>query len=87
MATEVVENKPQSVKNIPLIYYNLTQLHCPLQKINGILGEVIGLYADRIYTVEETLKRLRYMKPNDQVSFHTKKAVDCLKLLKRIEWN
>jgi hypothetical protein len=49
--------------------------------------ETIGLYIDGTYTAEEALRRLKYMKPNNQISFHTEKAISYLKLLKRIQWN
>ncbi|MDR1924470.1 MAG: DUF3990 domain-containing protein [Planctomycetaceae bacterium] len=49
--------------------------------------ETVGLYIDGIYTGEEALNRLKYMKPNNQISFHTDKSLAYLKLLKRTKWN
>jgi hypothetical protein len=48
---------------------------------NDDTTETITYYVIGIYSVEESLKRLRYMKPNDQVSIHTKKALANLKLI------
>jgi hypothetical protein len=48
--------------------------------------QTITMYVDGIYTAEETLNRLRHMSPNDQVSFHTEKALACLKLRGVTEW-
>jgi hypothetical protein len=46
----------------------------------------ITMYMDGVYTVEETLNRLRYMSPSDQVSFHTEKALANLTLRGVTEW-
>jgi hypothetical protein len=48
--------------------------------------QTITMYIDGIYTAEEALNRLRYMFPNDQVSFHTEKALACLTLRGVTEW-
>jgi hypothetical protein len=48
--------------------------------------ETIGYYLSGIYSVAETLSRLEYMKPNDQVSIHTEKALLNIKLIRRTEW-
>jgi hypothetical protein len=48
--------------------------------------QTITMYIDGIYTVEEALNRLRYMSPNDQVSFHTEKALARLTLRGVTEW-
>ena len=43
----------------------------------------VARYMQGIYTAEEAIKRLEYAKVNDQVTFHTKKAIECLKLVRR----
>jgi hypothetical protein len=48
--------------------------------------QTITMYIDGIYTAEEALNRLRYMFPNDQVSFHTEKSLACLTLRGVAEW-
>jgi len=46
----------------------------------------ITMYMDGVYTTEEALNRLRYMSPDDQVSFHTEKALASLTLRGITEW-
>jgi hypothetical protein len=46
----------------------------------------LNLYLDGELTLEETLNRLTYMRANDQRSFHTGKALDCLTFIRRDEW-
>jgi hypothetical protein len=48
--------------------------------------QTITMYVDGTYTAEEALNRLRYMSPNDQVSFHTEKALASLTLREVTEW-
>jgi len=48
--------------------------------------QTITMYMDGLYTAEEALNRLRYMSPNDQVSFHTEKALASLTLRGVTEW-
>jgi hypothetical protein len=48
--------------------------------------QAIAMYMDGVYTTEEALNRLRYMSPNNQISFHTEKALACLTLLGVTEW-
>jgi hypothetical protein len=48
--------------------------------------ETIGLYLSGTYSVDEALSRLSYMKPNDQVSIHSDKALENLKFIRRTEW-
>jgi len=48
--------------------------------------QTIAMYIDGVYTTEEALNRLRYMSPNDQVSFHTEQALACLTLQGITEW-
>ena len=45
--------------------------------------ETIQLYIANILTAEEAVERLRYNKVNNQVSFHTNKAINHLKLVRR----
>jgi hypothetical protein len=47
---------------------------------NDDTRETIAYYVVGIYSVEEALNRLRYMKPNDQISIHTEKALSNLHL-------
>jgi len=49
--------------------------------------EAIAQYLSGAYDAEYTIKQLAYMKSNDQVSFHTQKALAKLKLLKVSKWN
>jgi hypothetical protein len=48
---------------------------------NDDTTETIAYYVIGIYSIEEALNRLRYMKPNDQVSIHTEKALKNLTLV------
>ena len=43
----------------------------------------VSRYLQGIYTVDEAIERLRYSKANDQISFHTERAVRCLRLVRR----
>lgn len=45
--------------------------------------ETVQLYMANILTEEEAVKRLRYNRVNNQVSFHTEKALQYLKLIGR----
>lgn len=45
--------------------------------------ETVQLYTSGILTAEEAVKRLRYSKVNNQVSFHTEKALTCLRFIGR----
>lgn len=38
----------------------------------------IALYISGIYTTEQAIEQLKYFKVNDQISFHSKKALKCL---------
>lgn len=42
----------------------------------------ISRYIDGTYTAEEAMNRLRYAKPNNQVSFHTEQALQCLSFVR-----
>lgn len=48
--------------------------------------ETVQLYTAGILSVEEALNRLRYTKVNNQVSFHTKKALEYLKKVGRTSY-
>ena len=39
----------------------------------------IALYISGIYTTEQAIQQLSFFKVNDQISFHTEKALSCLK--------
>ena len=45
--------------------------------------ETVQLYIANILTVLETVERLQYNKVNNQVSFHTEKALQYLQLVRR----
>lgn len=45
--------------------------------------ETVQLYIANILTVSEAVERLRYSKVNNQVSFHTEKALQYLQLVRR----
>lgn len=45
--------------------------------------ETVQLYIANILTVSEAVERLRYSKVNNQVSFHTEKALQYLQLIRR----
>jgi hypothetical protein len=49
--------------------------------------ETIGLYLSGLLDTEYALKQLSHTKANDQVSFHTEKALNKLKLMRKDEWN
>lgn len=48
--------------------------------------ETVQLYLSGILTAKEAVERLRYNKVNNQVSFHTEKALECLHFLRRIKY-
>ena len=48
--------------------------------------ETVQLYIANILTVAEAVERLRYSKVNNQVSFHTEKALQYLKPVRRITY-
>lgn len=45
--------------------------------------ETVQLYITGILTTDEAVERLKYNKVNNQVSFHTEKALECLNLVGR----
>ena len=54
---------------------------------NDRTREVIAQYLSGAYDAEYTIKQLTYMKFNDQISFHTEKALAKLKILRVSKWN
>ena len=44
----------------------------------------IALYVSGIYTAEMALEQMRFFKANDQISFHTQKALSCLQFAKEV---
>lgn len=48
--------------------------------------ETVQLYIANILTSSEAVERLRYNKVNNQVSFHTEKALQYLQLMRRISY-
>lgn len=49
--------------------------------------ETIQLHMAGVYNEDETLERLKYFKPNNQVSFHTLRALESLKLVERKDYD
>ena len=52
---------------------------------NDNLYQVLDGYEDGVYTIEETIKRLKTYLLADQISFHTLKALECIKYIETIE--
>ena len=48
--------------------------------------ETVQLYIANILTASEAVERLRYNKVNNQVSFHTEKALQYLQLVRRTSY-
>ena len=46
----------------------------------------VQLYIANIWTASEAVERLRYNKVNNQVSFHTEKALQYLQLMRRTSY-
>lgn len=46
--------------------------------------ETVQLYIAGILSVNEAVERLRYSKVNNQISFHTEKALKSLRLVGRV---
>lgn len=40
--------------------------------------DTIALYISGIYTTKQAIEQLKYFNVNDQISFHTEKALRCL---------
>lgn len=49
--------------------------------------ETVQLYVAGVLHTEEAVKRLRYNKVNNQISFHTEKAVKSLELVEKVVYN
>lgn len=52
---------------------------------NDNLYRVLLRYEDGVYTIEETIRRLKTYLLADQISFHTKNALDCLRYIETIK--
>lgn len=55
----------------------------PLANDNTML--TVSRYVEGVYTAEEAIKRLEYSQVNDQVSFHTQTALQCIQFQRRYE--
>ena len=53
----------------------------PVANDNTML--TVTRYVQGTYTAEEALSRLAYAKVNDQVTFHTEKALSCIRFVRR----
>ena len=49
--------------------------------------ETVQLYIAGILSAKEAVERLRYSEINNQVSFHSEKALECVKLVRRHEYD
>lgn len=49
------------------------------------LYTVLDFYAKGLYNVKETIRRLKTYTLSNQISFHTKKALNCLQYIETIE--
>jgi hypothetical protein len=63
------------------IQHNYDYVQGPVANDKTVL--TISGFIDGLYSKEEAMRRLRYSKTNDQVSFHTERAVLLLKLKER----
>lgn len=45
----------------------------------------VALYVSGVYTASMAIEQLRFFKANDQVTFHTQKALEALRFVRRIE--
>ena len=52
---------------------------------NDNLYQVLAGYEDGTYNIEETIKRLKTYLLSNQISFHTLKALKCIKYIETIE--
>jgi hypothetical protein len=53
---------------------------------NDKTNRTLALFVEGIYTAKMALKKLRYNKLNDQISFHTEEAVTCLILVNKMNY-
>lgn len=65
------------------IQHNFDIVVGPVANDNTLL--TVNRYIQGVYTAEEALARLAYFKANDQVSFHTSRAISHLRLVRRYE--
>ena len=49
--------------------------------------QTVQLYMSNILTAKEAVERLKYSKVNNQISFHSEKALDCLQLIRRLRYD
>lgn len=61
----------KNLKNV--IYYKRYIIKGPVANDNTM--RTIALYISGIYTTEQAIAQLKFFKVNDQVSFHTEKAL------------
>ena len=52
---------------------------------NDNLYQVLVGYENGVYSIKETIKRLKIYLLSNQISFHTPKALECLKYIETIE--
>lgn len=52
---------------------------------NDNLYQVLVGYENGVYNIEETIKRLKTYLLSNQISFHTPKALKCLKYIETVE--
>ena len=52
---------------------------------NDNLYQVLVGYENGVYNIEETIKRLKTYLLSNQISFHTPKALECLKYIETVE--
>lgn len=63
--------------NVPLMQYNYLY--------SSVILVSVVLYTSGIYTTSQAIEQLRFFKTNNQISFHTEKALACLKYLETKE--
>ncbi len=49
--------------------------------------ETVQLYVSGVLHTDEAVQRLRYSKANNQISFHTERAIKCLELVEKVVYN
>jgi len=70
-----------SNRNLGGIQHNFDFIQGPVA--NDKIYLTITGFIDGLYTMEEAMRRLKYSKTNDQVSFHTERAIALLRLRER----
>ena len=63
------------------IQHNFDIMMGPVANDNTML--TVTRYVQGTYTAEEALSRLAYAKVNDQVTFHTERALECVRFIRR----